>query len=602
MSEMTEFQDFTYKKDSKYFGHFRRQMIANVPIWLKQLPQNSEALFDECAHMGGPLFYNNGFVCKSHGWTYTELGNNLNSKSPGLRHVEIVQEDQNFIVFRLNKRTAFERGKLSSPLKISVLSHACLLLEYGKKRILFDPWLMGSAYYGSWFLEPDIGINPRELKVDAIVITHPHPDHFHLETLNLMDKNTPIHFPGFPSRIIENGLRTIGWRNVNSEAWDCEFKVAEDISLRFLQPRSLWEDSATLLRVEKGETFFTWLNLVDAGSVIDEYLIPELDLLSSAFDQGASGYPLTWTQITKKNQVLILEEQRNQTLLNLPSKSKQLHAKHFLPFAGHWKLGLNEHKSYADLIPHTSFSQLEKSFKQIAPDTKFLGLLPGDTFDFFSSATMICKEQKEFKEIDKHREPLTLEAEVTPGDVEAFVCFMKELIDFGQIYDVENVEFCVEIKETGYKEVFQFGQQSQDNIRIEVLIPARIFKMLANRTANWDHVSIGYWGTWRRTPNIYPANFMRLLQVGSPERYKSKIDIEVSATDRLFEKSIAELLEKNPKEVTQLLTRVGLPCGACNLTNTETLGQAVSMHRVDLSSRPWFIRELLAVSNYEASS
>jgi hypothetical protein len=70
----------------------------------------------------------------------------------------------------------------------------------------------------------------------------------------------------------------------------------------------------------------------------------------------------------------------------------------------------------------------------------------------------------------------------------------------------------------------------------------------------------------------------------------------------VLEKSIAELMEKNPKEVRQLLTKVGLPCGACSLTNSETLGQAIRMHRVDLSSKPWFMRELSAASNYEALS
>jgi hypothetical protein len=599
---MTEFQDFTFLKNPNNFGRFIKQAISNVPIWLKELPQNSEAFFDECAHMGGSLSHNNGFVCKSHGWTFSETGLNLNSKSPGLRRVEIVQEDSSKIIFRLNKKTPFQTEKIDSELKISVLSHACLLLEYRSKKILFDPWLSGSAYYGSWFLEPDIGVHASELEVDAIVITHPHPDHFHLDTLSLMDKSTPIYFPGYPSRIIDKGLQSIGWENLNSKPWDCEFEVLEDIFLHFLQPRSLWEDSATLLRVINEKTIFTWLNLVDAGSVIDEYLIPELDLLSSAFDQGASGYPLTWTQISTKNQVAILEEQRNQTLINLPAKSKQLQARHFLPFAGHWKLGLSEHKKYAELIPHTSFEQLEKSFSQIAPDTKFLGLLPGMTYDFYSAHTSELIEKKETLSDIKSIELSNVQAEVTIRDIEAFSSLMKELIQLSEIFDTENVTFCVGVDEINYKQDFHFGQESADNIRIEVTIPVRIFIMLANRTANWDHVSIGYWGTWRRTPNTYPANFMRLLQVGKPDRYISKIDNLIDRTDMVLEKSIAELMEKNPKEVRQLLTKVGLPCGACSLTNSETLGQAIRMHRVDLSFKPWFMRELLAASNYEASN
>lgn len=600
-SDMTEFQDFKVQKNPNYFGHFKHRVFANVPIWLKELPENSVAFFDECSHMGGALFHKNGFICKRHGWTYSELGENLIPKSPGLTRVEIIHEDSNQIVLRLKKKSHFETEKLDRPLKISVLSHACLLMEYEKKKILFDPWLTGQAYYGSWFLEPDSHINPEDLKVDAIIITHPHPDHFHLETLNSMDKSVPIFFPGFPSRIIEKGLESIGWKNLNSMPWDCEFEATENIFLRFLQPRSLWEDSATLLKVVKEKTYFTWLNLVDAGSVIDEYLIPDLDLLTSAFDQGASGYPLTWTQISEKNQIAILEEQRNQTVISLPTKSKKLRAQHFLPFAGHWRLGLPEHESYRDLIPHTSFEQLEESFENIAPDTKFLGLLPGDSYDFYSGATTENEKSNQVQKAHNIGSPEVSESKLTPDQIDDFSCYMNELIDLCEIYDSETVEFCVEVENTNYRESFLFGTKSKEKVVIEVTIPARIFIMLANRSANWDHVAIGYWGRWRRTPNTYPANFMRLLQVGIPDRYKIENRMGFDSGNQLLETSIAELLEKNPSEVTQLFTRAGLPCGACNLTNAETLGQAIKIHGVDLSSKSWFMRELAAASEFEES-
>lgn len=599
---MLNFVDLVFQKNPKNFGEFRRLVIENVPIWLKELPNDSVAFFDECAHMGGALSYKNGFVCKSHGWTYSEFGDNLTPKSPGLRHVEILAEDSSKIIFRLSKKKSFETEKLDSELMLSVLSHACLLFEYKSKRILFDPWLEGPTYYGSWFLEPDLGMHAEMLNVDAIVITHPHPDHFHLKTLELMDKSTPIYFPGFPSKIIENGLMTIGWENVNAVPWGCEFEVSENIFLQFLQPRSLWEDSATLLRATNNKTVFTWLNLVDAGSVIDDFLVPELDLLSSAFDQGASGYPLTWTQISEKNQISILEEQRAQNLLNLPTKTRQLRARNFLPFAGHWKLGLNEHKRFAELIPHTSLDQLDESFNRIAPDTKFLKLMPGMSYEFQSGQISKFIDQKNPHREEKNYVLEMLEAPVLESDLELFARFMNELIQYSKIYDSENVEFCVEVEEIGYKESFMFGTESAERIKIEVAISTRIFLMLANRVANWDHVSIGYWGSWKRTPNRYPANFMRLLQVGRPERYSSQIEVDNQLSNHLLELTMAELIEKNPSELVHLFTRAGLPCGACNLVNTETLAQALRIHRVDLASKPWFIRELAAAWSYQADT
>jgi hypothetical protein len=56
----------------------------------------------------------------------------------------------------------------------------------------------------------------------------------------------------------------------------------------------MWEDSAVLVKVLDDSTDFVWLNQVDAGAPYDIENLDRIDLLSSAFDQGASGYPLTW--------------------------------------------------------------------------------------------------------------------------------------------------------------------------------------------------------------------------------------------------------------------------------------------------------------------
>ena len=572
-----------------------RHDLGTLSVWVKVHESNSLAFYDECAHMGGELTFSQLFTCKTHGWSYSESGTNLNTGSPGLRKVQIVAEDAESIVFRVKAKRQQERGSLNQELKISVLSHACLLLEYEGTRILFDPWIYGTAYYGSWELFPNLNIDVRNLAVDAIVITHPHPDHFHIQTLNEMQKDTPVYFPRFPSKLIEKGLLEIGWRNLKAQTWGCDFSVGEKIRIRFVRPRSFWEDSATLVTVYEGETVFTWLNMVDAGSVIDEHSLPELDLLTSAFDQGASGFPLTWMHLTQKNQVAILEEQQRQTLINLPKKAKQLKARNFLPFAGHWRLALPEHQKFAELIPHTNFDQLSLSFQELAPEVNFLSLMPGDSFDFYtarSSDFTLVKQLESKQDINLYRR---MRAEISTEERKSFESFMHSLASYSEVFNCESVTFAVSVSGHDYKTSFNFGAYTDSPIKIEVEIPRDIFHLLAQKKANWDHVAIGYWGTWSRTPNRYPANFMRLLQVGSPEKYDSKAKLTGALSKELLESSIADLIERDPGEVPGLLTRVGLPCGACSIINAETLEQALNLHDVDLEANEWFSRELTSL-------
>ncbi len=78
-----------------------------------------------------------------------------------------------------------------SSIRVHYLNHAALLVELGHVRMLFDPWLEGTAFSGGWGLRYD---NPNALKVGATAthlwISHWHSDHLHGPSLaKLADLN-----------------------------------------------------------------------------------------------------------------------------------------------------------------------------------------------------------------------------------------------------------------------------------------------------------------------------------------------------------------------------------------------------------------------------
>lgn len=588
-------------KSNFEFEKFTKVDLGGVNFWICVKPEKSVIFFDECAHMGGNLKFNGNFVCNQHGWTFKPDGSNINLGSPGLRKINIRFENIEVIEFMVPTKINKDRGLLKKKLTLEVISHASLLLTYGEFKVLFDPWIFGPAYYGSWHLYPSADVQVSDLKVDAIVITHPHPDHFHLETLSKLDKSIPIYFPDFPSQIIQRDLEDLGWQNVIASAWGHSLPVSENINLSFLRPRSNWEDSATYISIEDEGTVFSWLNLVDAGSVIHEYVLPELDLLTSAFDQGASGYPLTWRHIKDETKTGILKNQKQQNLQLLPTRANQLGAKYFLPFAGHWRLGLPSHQKYAEQIPHTTFEEVEKAFELHCPETKVLKVLPGKMYDFLAQeiqeSTINTVEYSNFSGMECPNESAD-EIDVNNVFTE-FGKFMKKLVSTSEAYRSEKVHFTVRSENNVYHETFCFGSSEflkSDPIEITVEIPNKILLLLASGKANWDHVAIGYWGTWDRAPNVYPANFMRLLQSGHTTPYSNENFRVSKSNSAILESVISDLIESNPNGVSRILSRAGLPCISCSRQNSETLKTAFEIHGLDVDSIPWVLSEMRSLN------
>jgi CMP-N-acetylneuraminate monooxygenase len=571
--------------------------VNGIDLWLCRYESQTFIFYDKCSHMGGNLReINSHLVCSQHGWTYKLNGKNQNQLAPSLEKIKILNETDDEIEILLpvtESDLSSEDLPLSNPLQLNVHSHATVEFTYQDQSILFDPWLNGPTYYGAWSLFPKPVIKTEQLKIDAIVITHPHPDHFHLPTLINLNKKIPIYFPRFPSKIIENGLDELGFINQNPMNWNEVFQVGNHFKIRFLRPNSMWEDSATLTQVDDQGIVFSWLNLVDAGAVIDAHSFKSLDLLTSAFDQGASGYPLTWEHISKNRKIKMLEAQKSSTMDLLVRRANQLNAKYFLPFAGHWRLAMPEHQKYAEMIPHTTFEELQNKFNFEGAKSKFLGIYPGEGFDFYSSKKFYSKLTSEDSSADETHSKL--ESKITVDQKILFRRQMESLKNKCESFGVENIRFIVKTFDGAIHEKFDFissVSQNSKKITIQVKVPTHIFNLFADGKANWDHIAIGYWGEWTRDPDIYPANFMRLLQSGRSDFNFKENEITDKDILQTLNFSIADLIEINPEVMPYYLTRLGLPCLSCSKSNLESFGQALELHNIHLDSNNWILREL----------
>ncbi len=82
-------------------------------------------------------------------------------------------------------------------MKLTFISNACCIYQSGDStnsfRLLADPWLVPGAF-GSWTHNPPITTKPEDLlDVDALYISHIHPDHCDPETLKHFRRDIPIY-------------------------------------------------------------------------------------------------------------------------------------------------------------------------------------------------------------------------------------------------------------------------------------------------------------------------------------------------------------------------------------------------------------------------
>lgn len=139
-------------------------------------------------------------------------------------------------------------------LKLRTLGHATLALyREGEARpvLITDPWLIGSCYWRSWWLErPPTDEDIAWLATsEHLYLTHEHPDHLHPPSLRRLKRDAPddalsVLTPDFPRMQMDGYLAEQGF-SVGRAAAGKWLKLAPDVSIMSLPV--LTNDSVLLI-------------------------------------------------------------------------------------------------------------------------------------------------------------------------------------------------------------------------------------------------------------------------------------------------------------------------------------------------------------------
>ncbi|MBW4515249.1 MAG: MBL fold metallo-hydrolase [Timaviella obliquedivisa GSE-PSE-MK23-08B] len=105
------------------------------------------------------------------------------------------------------------------------------LIEMGGKRILLDPWLVGSLSFGNltWLFEGKKNIaRPIPQDIDLILLSQGLPDHAHPPTLEKLDRAIPVVGSPGGAKVVEK----MGYTQVTAIAHGETFTLADQVQIR----------------------------------------------------------------------------------------------------------------------------------------------------------------------------------------------------------------------------------------------------------------------------------------------------------------------------------------------------------------------------------
>ncbi|HEX2899246.1 MAG TPA: MBL fold metallo-hydrolase, partial [Bacteroidia bacterium] len=116
-------------------------------------------------------------------------------------------------------------------MKIQTVGHACMVIrdDDGSPILLTDPWLIGSTYWRSWWLQnyPQPDLLAELSKAQFVYITHEHMDHFHPPSIRKLGTGPTYIVPALPQEQMALYLGEQGFKT----------KIAEPLQWHRLHPK-----------------------------------------------------------------------------------------------------------------------------------------------------------------------------------------------------------------------------------------------------------------------------------------------------------------------------------------------------------------------------
>jgi CMP-N-acetylneuraminate monooxygenase len=587
--------------------------ISKRPYILDKVKDEIKLFSADCPHMHGIVseVNQNEYKCPSHKWTFEpNSGRCVNAPTESLKSYDLIIEGDNiFAEIELGDiKEIFlkKEGDKISP-KITLVSNACMLIQWDGFNILTDPWIEGNSLFGAWVPYPPSDIKIKDLpKIDAIWITHEHSDHLHPHSLSFFDKNIPIYVPHFNTGRLSKILKKIGFKNITSVKPVQPCTLSKDIEITSIEQYSdsLYNDSIMFLQLGN----FKMLNLNDAGfnwKLIE--MIGDVDLISSTFTYGASPYPLNYTDIDNETKRSFMIEKNEGMLKQIKQILELCPSKYFIPMAHFAELTSSEYDDVIELQIKNSPKDVKEYFKD-SDECEIIDLIPGDIWN--GEKNKIIRKNRKEDVFDRKILHKYLEKE----------CYAKKANSYPKKFDIDESEikkyfmsFSNSKLAKGIGEytmqISMFGEQRKLNAvlnfskgqvtyvsgiehprpDIYMSCPGSIVQEIIQNNLNWDEIL--YWSKIHRNNLEHNSHLWKLLHAPWIAQIDNS-ELFLKNSQSISKMAIATILEMGGKKAVKIMEKYGLFCLTCDASIGENIVEGCKIHGVDQQKTELLIKEL----------
>jgi len=493
-----------------------------------------------CDHNGGTLNIDKNkktATCPLHKWTlYLQEARYENSCPKIPFKVKDLENHLEIERFNYEFNDANTDELIDSKIVIDFNAHASITIEIDEVKLTSDPWFVGSCFAtGWWHTNPPSEEAIKRLEdSDYIYISHNHPDHLHLPSLEkYIKKKTPIIVPNFESKSVQKILINYGYCNliITDFLQELEIETAKGKFRLIIVKSGDDRDDSSLLIANKYNKIFLGVDT----NMPNKWILPNVDLLFTAFAGGASGFPSRIENFSHSKKMEITEANRHSVLNNHVKKLVSVtKPKYVVPYAGYFTEAsrdidvkkINRKNSPEELIKYveTEFNKikcintLERSHLCLYKNDFFAEVV-NEIPSYFVDHEYIRDEIIKFSGVvgairDSYLHDLGKIFVASYFQDNLTVVFLPSSDDFNNIVS-KGLVIDFSIVNRGYQLIeFENNNRIIDNLQnknknnIEILtVRASSLIGALNRGVPLEDLSIGFQTKMFRVPNVYNFKF-----------------------------------------------------------------------------------------------
>mgnify|MGYP006138307821 CR=1 FL=1 len=382
-------------------------------------------------------------------------------------------------------------------------------------KILCDPWIVDGVFEGSWYHYPPLKTKISDIQnVEAIYISHIHPDHFDHRNFDFPKETKLIILDEGPNFLKKN-LINKGFKNILEIKNDQSIKFNE-FNLTMYKPfsKNIFEESLIGNLIDSAlvlnDQDITAINFNDnrpdekACSFL-ENKFKKIDLAMMNYN-SAGPYPSCFDNLSTEEKLKehkrILERNYNYLCKIIPI----LKPESFMPFAGSYIIGgknyfKNEYLGASTWDDCTDYLKENLKFK-----TKIFSLHENQVFDISN------KEQLDkYKRINlDHRQKYILSIKQEKYDYEKdsipdLTTLLNDLKIASEKMKDRSKRFNINLKSNVYIEInkkkIKIVEGSDKNRDLFCQLDNRLLRRILDKKAHWNNAELGTHINFKRYPN-----------------------------------------------------------------------------------------------------